>query len=475
MPTDHEHSHDHDQTTHGTLRDVPASHGLPTRIAGRLSRSRREFLRDLGVSALAFPLLSSLPSLGFCATPAAPRKRLIVMFSPNGIVRKAYWPDQPGRDFTFKEIMQPLEAFKDKTLIVKGLCDQVQGDGDNHMRGMSCLLTGIELLPGNIQGGSHTPAGWASGLSIDQELKNFLQSREDTRTRFGSLEFGVNVPERADPWTRMVYAGRNKPIAPVDDPYAMFEKLYGQMNDQADVVSILDSLRGDLVKVRSSLSTEDRHKLDEHEAFLRQMEHEFQAAKEQKLREPPLELQAGIREDNENMPKLSKMQIDLMVNAFANDMTRIATLQYTCSVGQAKMEWLGVKESHHTLSHEPNNNDEAQSDLIKINTWYAEQLAYLAQKLANTPEPDGSGSMLDHTSIIWTNELGEGNSHTLDDIPMTIVGGGLGFKAGEFLDLKRTPHNRLHLSIAHAFGHHLESFGNPNFCANGPLAELMRS
>ena len=81
------------------------------------------------------------------------------------------------------------------------------------MRGMGCLLTGVELFPGNIQGGSGTPAGWAKGLSIDQEIKNGLQSRPDTHTRFGSLEFGVMVPDCADTWTRMVYAGPNKPIA----------------------------------------------------------------------------------------------------------------------------------------------------------------------------------------------------------------------------------------------------------------------
>jgi hypothetical protein len=87
-------------------------------------------------------------------------------------------------------------------LTLHGLSNKVRGDGDSHMRGMSCLLTGIELFPGNIQGGSHTPAGWASGISIDQEIRGFLQSRAETRTRFGSLELGVGVPNRADPWTR---------------------------------------------------------------------------------------------------------------------------------------------------------------------------------------------------------------------------------------------------------------------------------
>ena len=111
-----------------------------------------------------------------------------------------------------KECLKPLEPFRDRTLVLHGVCDQLKGDGDNHMRGMGCLLTGIELFPGNIQGGSDTPAGWAKGPSIDQSIKNGLQAKPDTRTRFGSLEFGVMVPDRADTWTRMVYAGANKPL-----------------------------------------------------------------------------------------------------------------------------------------------------------------------------------------------------------------------------------------------------------------------
>src|SRR5215217_1368300 len=193
-------------------------------------RSRREFVRDLGLGAAALPFVLNLPSLGF-ANQARRKQRLVVIFSPNGIVPNAFWPDEEGAKFTLKEILKPLEPFKDKTLVLNGVCDKVRGDGDNHMRGIGCLLTGVELFPGNIQGGSHTPAGWASGLSIDQEVKNHLQKDPASRTRFGSLEFGVMVGERADTWTRMVYAGQNKPIAPIDDPYQMFAKLYGRAKD----------------------------------------------------------------------------------------------------------------------------------------------------------------------------------------------------------------------------------------------------
>src|SRR5438046_2047340 len=184
------------------------------------TRSRREFIRDLGIGAAALPFILNLPSLGF-ANQRARKRRLVVMFSPNGVVPGAFWPDEEGEKFTFKEILKPLEPVKERTLVLHGVCDRVRGDGDAHMRGIGCLLTGTELFPGNIQGGSDTPAGWAKGLSIDQEIKSYLQSKPPTRTRFGSLEFGVLVPERADTWTRMVYAGANKPIAPIDAPYQM--------------------------------------------------------------------------------------------------------------------------------------------------------------------------------------------------------------------------------------------------------------
>ncbi len=434
--------------------------------------SRRTFIRDLGLGAASLPFILNLPSLGF-ANQARRKQRLVIMFSPNGVVPDTFWPTETGDAFTFKESLTPLEAFKDKTLILHGLSDKVRGDGDSHMRGMGCLLTGIELYPGNIQGGSDTPAGWSKGISIDQELKAFLQQQNETRTRFGSLEFGVMVPERADTWTRMVYAGANKPIAPIDDPYQMFNKLYGRAKDQEQLKSVLDELQEDLRKVSAKVSSEDRRLLDEHASFVREMEQELRGDDGRAADHAVPELEPGVKEDTDNMPKLSKMQIDLMVNSFAADFSRIATLQYTNSVGGAKMRWLGVDEGHHELSHEPDSNEKAQEKLTKINKWYCEQLAYLTQRLAETPEPGGGGSLLDNTTIIWTNELGKGNSHTLDNVPFVVVGGGLDFKLGRSLKFSKTPHNRFLLSIAHGMGHRIDKFGNPNFCGDGPLSELV--
>src|SRR5216117_3284309 len=247
---------------------------------------RRQFLKQVGLSTASLPFLLGLPSLGL-VSPARPRQRLIIMFSPNGTIPRAFWPDEIGADFQLKEIMEALQPFKERMLILHGLSNRVRGDGDNHMRGMSCLLTGIELFPGNIQGGSDTLAGWASGISIDQEIKNFFREREETRTRFGSLEFGIGVTDRADPWTRMSYAGPNKPVAPISDPYQMYQKLYGQLKDKENLQSVLDAVRDDLKKVRKLISAEDRRLLEDHEALVRQMEKEISEAGRQKLRVSP--------------------------------------------------------------------------------------------------------------------------------------------------------------------------------------------
>ena len=434
------------------------------------ARSRREFLRDFGISAAALPFVLNLPSLGF-ANQQARKQRLVVMFSPDGVVPWNFWPEEEGSEFTLKESLTPLESLKSRMLTLHGVCDRIRGDGDNHMRGIGCLLTGIELFPGNVQGGSHTPAGWASGISIDQEIKNFLQGQPETKTRFGSLEFGVMVPDRADTWTRMSYVGANKPLTPIDDPYQMFSKLYGRTKDRESLKSVLDELQEDLKKVSSIVSPADRRLLEEHATFVREFEQELRSGDDDIGHAVP-NLEPGIKEENDNIPKITKLQIEMMVSSFAADFARVATLQMTNSVGGARFRWLGIDEGQHELSHHEDSKTESQDKLTRINKWYCEQFAYLAQRLAETPEPGGNGSLLDNTLLLWTNELGKGNSHTLDNIPWVMVGNGLDFQMGRSLKYGRVPHNRLLLSLAHGFGHRIERFGNPDYCGEGPLGNL---
>ena len=457
--------------------------------------ARRDFLKALGLSAAAAPFVLNLPSLGFRrafaddAGKPTPR-RLAVIFSPNGVIPKTFWPDaldvdkyQESAEFELTGSLAPLAPFKEKTLLLRGVDNKMQGDGDRHMRGIGCLLTGRILYPGNVQGGSDTPAGWSSGISVDQAISNHLQSDPATETRFGSLEFGVMVPDRADTWTRMVYAGPNKPIAPEDDPHRMFKKLYGRARDNALLATVLDDVRADLNKVRGLVPAEDRAILEQHEAFVRDMERQLSKAE-------PVGKPDGGADDaehlghalpapdpalellNDRIPEIAAAQRDLLVDAFRRDACRVATLQYTNSVGGAKMRWLGIDEGHHSLSHEPDGNKDAVDKLTRINAWYAEQVAALCAQLQSTPEPGGDGTMLDHTTVVWTNEMGTGNSHSLEDIPWVLVGGGLGFKTGRALHMGNVPHNRLLLSLARPFGPELETFGQEDLCEGGVLSGL---
>lgn len=396
-------------------------------------------------------------------------QRVIFLFTPNGTVGPEFWPEQVGFDFQCKRILAPLADFKNRMMTLQGVHNKINGDGDRHMRGMSCLLTANDLLPGNIQGGSETPAGWARSISIDQELRQFLQARPETATRFGSLELGIAVPNRADPWTRASYAGANQPLTPNADPYALFAKIYGQGKDRETLGSVLDDVCGDLRRIGAHVDPEEKQLLDQHATFVREMEKDLQNSGTVQMLFPPPSLEQGVALDNDGIPKISRMQSDLLVSALANGMTRVATLQYTNSVGQARMRWLDIHDDHHHLSHESDENLDAQEKLVKINIWLAEQVAYLARKLEGTPEPGGQGTMLDHTTIVWTNELGKGNSHTLDNIPFVLIGGGLGFKSGQAMQFDGVTHNRLWLSIAHAFGHHIPLFGKKELCDGGAL------
>jgi Protein of unknown function (DUF1552) len=436
---------------------------------------RREFLQRTGLSAAAFPFFAHLPSLGFANSKVqTSKKRLVFIFSPNGVIPEHFWPDPKASELELKRILEPFAPFKERLLTVHGIDNKIKGDGDGHMRGIGCLLTGKELFPGDVQGGSDTPAGWCQGISVDQFLKNQLQADPLTQTRFGSLEFGLMVPERADTWTRMSYAGPNQPVAPIDNPYEMFNKLFGRTKSRAMLASVLDGVVDDLRRVEKMVSSEDRQLLNQHLSMVREVEKELQSelsqVDKQTVGHAIPELPPNVEEKNDNMPEISRMQIELLVSSFAADLARIATYQITNSVGQPKMKWLNISESHHELSHEPDSNQEAFEKLIKINTWYAEQVALLAKRLSETPEPGGQGSLLDNTTLVWTNELGKGNSHTRDNIPFVMVGGNLGFAKGRALNFKGVAHNRLLMTFCEAMGFPQKSFGNADYCGDGPLS-----
>ena len=227
----------------------------------------------------------------------------------------------------------------------------------------------------------------------------------------------------------------------------------------------------EIQQIEPKISSEDRRQLASHLQAIRETEERLQ--REMTVAEiTPPNIDVDVPMEPDHYPRLSEVQQDLLVSALASDQCRLATLQYDRSVGNMRFKFLGIEQGHHELSHDPDEKAESTEKLIKINRWYAEQFARLARRLADTPEADGSGTLLDNTTIIWTNELGKGNSHTLNDIPFVMLGGGAGFQMGRSLRFDHLPHNRLWISLAHGLGHRLESFGNPELSKGGVVDEL---
>jgi hypothetical protein len=417
---------------------------------------------------------STLFPRGVGATGQTPPKRLVMVFSANGTIHDSWVPQGTETNFTLPAILQPLAPFQKKLLILDGIDVGAahNGPGDDHMKGMGCMLTGIELLPGTTQGGAGTPAGFGGGISIDQRIAQDIGQN----TRFPSLEFGVMV-QNSDVWSRMIYAGSNQPLPPMEDPVQAFNRIFAgsQLNQQQQAIllkrrkSVLDYAQTTLGSLAPRISSDDRARIQQHQDSVRQIEGQLLA--QTAACKSPTVTSMDLNDIN-NYPAVGKVQMDQIVAALACDQTRIVSLQFSHSVSDIPMPWLNIGTGHHTLSHKSDTDTVSQQSLVQINTWYAQQFAYLLKQLDGVPEPDGS-TLLDNCLVLWINELAKGNVHSHQPLPVVIAGKcGGALNTGRFVSYTNTPsNNNLLVSIANAMGSTITTFGNPAYCT-GPLPNL---
>jgi hypothetical protein len=400
------------------------------------------------------------------AAVATPPTRLVILFSANGTIYQSWLPQMSTTGFTLSPILQPLAPFQSKLLILAGINVKSAGNGpgDDHMKGMGHMLTGTELLPGNTQGGAGTPAGFAGGISIDQRIAQDIGGQ----TRFPSLEFGVMV-QSSDVWSRMIYSGANQPLPPMEDPMKAFSRLFAglQLNAQQMAAllqrrkSTLDYAQGTLGSLASQISADDRVRVQEHQDSIRQIETQLLASSSACA--APMVGALDLNDIN-NYPAIGKLQTDILVTALACGQTRIASLQWSRSVSDIPMPWLNISTGHHTLSHKPDSDSASQAQLVSINTWYAQQFAYLLQRLDGIKE--SNGTLLDNCLVLWINELAKGNVHSHQPLPVVIAGKcGGAIRPGRLVTYSSpVPHNNLLVSIANAMGTNITTFGNQAYC-----------
>ena len=434
--------------------------------------SRRTLLAGAAGTAVALPWLEAFAPRRAFAQSALPR-RFIVVFTPNGLL-PSWTPAGAERDFTLSPTLAPLAPYQDELVVIRGLFQQ-GGGGDGHQNGMGGVLTGRRLNAGSFAGTGAAPAGWASGPSVDQRIADAIGGA----TKLRSLELGVQVGQ-ADNWGRMCYRASNQPLPPEDDPAAVYARVFEELHTDPAVLerlrgrrqSILDTVAGEYQRVASSLGSADRARLDAHLEAVRDVELRLTRvghAAGGSCTDPAL---PSVEKDlNDAYPTVGALQTDLLVMALACDITRVASLQWSRSVSQTRFSWLGITDSHHDQSHLGDDDATAVDKLTRIDTWYAEQLASLIAKLKAVPE--GDGTLLDNTLILFCNELAKGNTHSRKDAGYVLAGGAGGtIEMGRFLHYEGDiPHNNLLVSLLQSFGLPDATFGEPEWC-DGPLSGL---
>ena len=444
------------QKTKGKLMKTPPPPSTATPKRKNRSFSRRAVLGSIGACAALSPFIPLLESK---ADGEAAPKRLILLFSPNGTLHERWAPTGSENDFQLREILSPLEAYKDQMLILDGLEVIRNGPGGGHQKGIGSLWTGNTLNTGEFQSADGQSVGWAGAASIDQAVATAL----DAPTPYKSLEFGVQNGG-ADNRTRMIYAGNDSPLAAENNPQAMFDRLFADLDvDSSELLrikaerrSVLDLVHGDLAALESRVSSADKAKITAHLDAIREVEKRNDLAVP--TCEPPVQSLDLDFNANDSFPSVSRLMIDQLVMALACDLTRVASLQWSRAVSQTLFSWIGVGR-HHDLSHLGNDDPTMVAEITAINQWYAEEVKYLLDAMAAVPE--GDGTLLDNSIVVWGNELSRGNSHGNRPVPFVTFGGGGGaLETGRWLQYDNVPHNRMLVSLAQAMNVDIQSFGN---------------
>jgi hypothetical protein len=443
-------------------------------IISKKSISRRTLLRGLG-TAIALPVLESMAPAATTKAGSTAPMRMAFVYVPNGIIMKDWTPAAAGASFELTPVLKPFAPYRDKMLVLTGLAHKngrALGDGPgDHARAGATFLTGVH--PKKTEG-----ADIKNGVSVDQVAAQALGHL----TRFPSLELtleGGGMVGNCDSGYSCAYSNtiswRNEtsPLAAEVNPRAVFERLFGdgefydrdtRLKMSRQDRSILDFVREDTSALQRELGKSDQRKLDEYLYSIREIERRIQTAEKQTLegkdenRNPQIAKPTGIPVTFEDHAKL---MYDLQVVAFQTDSTRIISCMVGREGSNRTYRSIGVPEAHHGLSHHLNNPEKIEK-ISKINVLHAELFAYFIGKMASTP--DGDGTLLDHSMVIYGSGLSDGNQHLHHDLPVALFGGGNGtIKGGRHVQYKsETPMTNLFLSMLDRAGVKPETLGDSN-------------
>jgi hypothetical protein len=443
--------------------------------------TRRQWLQATGAAGLLFPFLRPRPAKALALPP-----RLVLLMQTNGTNVPAFWPSGTGPAPLSSTILDPIALdplLAPKATLLRNINNTSGGSGNGHDQGFIGLYSGYKSI-------GHFNDPWGPGISIDQTLKKTLALPEP----FPTLNCGVlasDSPPFKAHRRSFSYTGFKQQVPTEIDPYKLYARFFavgpgaGGGGDPVTVAkrrlqqrkTVLDYVTGDLKALRDKVGSFDRERLDHHETALREMERRLSLTLLPDAARPPRCIGARPPAEGidvyleDNAPELIKLMFDFLALALACQLTRIVTFQFGHGGEKWYFRWLGINENtHDDIAHrDDGKNPDAAAKMVKMNVWYAQQVAYLARALARIPE--GEGSLLDASLVVWGNEMATG-WHGMEGIPVMFLGSGGGRlkRTGVVVDAGPQDYHRLGTTLLNVMGVPAVGFGEAPDC--GPLAGL---
>jgi hypothetical protein len=420
--------------------------------------------------ALALPWMESLPlfaqSAGTAAASNAPPLRLGIVYFSNGVEPIHWWAKGSGASMELGPAVQTMMPHREDMVFLRGLFNQTAAVSTSPHLGRMNVLSGapVSLDPREIR----------VGTSMDQ----VLAARIGGRTAIPSLVLGIEPNAlRLEDGLSMVYGSSlswvspTKPAAKEIYPARTFDRLVSDGSSRRLDRSILDEVKDDSQSLRTKISRGDSVKLEEYLESIRDVEKRIaRASREERIEgwRPTLEKPDMPRPANElpqNVPDHMKLMLDLIVLAFQMDKTRIATLMLNNDLSQMNFKFIqGVQGALHLdLTHNGHAPDK-EAMYLKTNQFHIAQFDYLTRRMKEIKE--GEGSLLDHSLLMLTSSLFDGDAHTANELPVLLAGRAGGtLQTGRVLDYRERGDERrklcsLHLSILDRMGVNLDRFGD---------------
>ena len=438
--------------------------------------SRRTVLRGLG-TAVALPLLDAMvPALtAMQRTRGQAVRRLGVVYHPNGVIYENWLPKGTGRDFAFSPILKPLEPFRSQLTVITGLSShqaEALGDGGgDHSRASGTYLTGVHVKKSDSVVGNGMSMDQIAAKALERETQlSSLQLTADDNSLVGSCDVGYSCAYSST----LSWLTPTLPLMAENNPRVVFERLFGASESTDPRArasrlrqdrSILDSVTARVRQLQQQLGAADNRKMSDYLESLRDVERRIQKAEEQSAQEvPDVSRPAGVPDGFQPHVELL---YDLQLLAYQSDLTRVITFMYGREQNGRPYPQIGIAEPHHPLTHHQNNPDK-MAKCTQIQTYHVALFAAYLEKLAATP--DGDGSLLDHALILFGGGISNSDRHTHGPLPTLLLGGGSGtLRGGRHLVYPEgTPLTNLQLTLLETMGVPTEKLGD----STGRFTEL---